>query len=106
MAIYTISDLHLSLGMDKPMDIFGEIWEKHEEKIKETYRYEYFAMRGGAWLDAEADDGAVVTHITDEKLYNYYTGEEYISVEDVFYEDSGYEFFIEEFNKEEEENVL
>ena len=37
MAIYTISDLHLSLGMDKPMDIFGEIWEKHEEKIKENW---------------------------------------------------------------------
>jgi len=37
MAIYTISDLHLSLGIDKPMDIFGEIWEKHEEKIKENW---------------------------------------------------------------------
>lgn len=27
MAIYTISDLHLSLGMNKPMDIFGDNWE-------------------------------------------------------------------------------
>ena len=31
MAIYTISDLHLSLGMDKPMDIFGDNWENHEK---------------------------------------------------------------------------
>ena len=37
MAIYTISDLHLSLGIDKPMDIFGEIWENHEEKIKNNW---------------------------------------------------------------------
>lgn len=34
MAIYTISDLHLSLGMDKPMDIFGDNWENHEKKIR------------------------------------------------------------------------
>lgn len=37
MAIYTISDLHLSLGMDKPMDIFGDNWEKHEEKIRNNW---------------------------------------------------------------------
>lgn len=37
MAIYTISDLHLSLGMDKKMDIFGENWENHEQKIKNNW---------------------------------------------------------------------
>lgn len=37
MAIYTISDLHLSFGMDKPMDIFGDNWEKHEEKVKDNW---------------------------------------------------------------------
>lgn len=37
MAIYTISDLHLSLGMDKPMDIFGDNWENHEKKIKDNW---------------------------------------------------------------------
>lgn len=37
MAIYTISDLHLSLGMDKPMDIFGENWEEHEVKIASNW---------------------------------------------------------------------
>ena len=34
MAIYAISDLHLSFGNNKPMDIFGVNWENHEEKIK------------------------------------------------------------------------
>lgn len=38
MAIYTIADLHLSFNENKPMDIFGEIWNKHDEKIKENWR--------------------------------------------------------------------
>lgn len=37
MAIYAISDLHLSFNTDKPMDIFGKIWENYEEKIKENW---------------------------------------------------------------------
>ena len=39
MAIYAISDLHLSFGDNKPMDIFGEAWENHAEKIKEISDY-------------------------------------------------------------------
>ena len=37
MSIYAISDLHLSFGDNKPMDIFGINWEKHTEKIKENW---------------------------------------------------------------------
>ena len=37
MAIYTISDLHLSLGIDKPMDIFGEKCSHHDAKIKNNW---------------------------------------------------------------------
>ena len=37
MALYAISDLHLAFGVDKPMDIFGDKWVKHEEKIKENW---------------------------------------------------------------------
>ena len=37
MSIYAISDLHLSFGDNKPMDIFGEAWENHAEKIKENW---------------------------------------------------------------------
>ena len=37
MAIYAISDLHLSFGDNKPMDIFGVNWENHTEKIKENW---------------------------------------------------------------------
>ena len=37
MAIYTIGDLHLSLKNPKPMNIFGENWENHEQKIKQDW---------------------------------------------------------------------
>ena len=37
MSIYAIGDLHLSFNENKPMDIFGENWEGHEEKIKENW---------------------------------------------------------------------
>ena len=37
MSIYIIGDLHLSFGTDKPMDIFGDNWENHSEKIKENW---------------------------------------------------------------------
>lgn len=37
MAIYTIGDLHLSFKKPKPMDIFGNNWKNHEEKIKQDW---------------------------------------------------------------------
>lgn len=37
MSLYAISDLHLDLNGDKPMDIFGDKWFKHDEKIKNNW---------------------------------------------------------------------
>lgn len=37
MALYAISDFHLALSGDKPMDIFGDNWYKHDEKIKSNW---------------------------------------------------------------------
>ena len=34
MSIFAISDLHLSLGVDKPMDVFGGRWSNYMEKLK------------------------------------------------------------------------
>lgn len=48
MAIYTISDLHLSFNKEKPMDIFGENWTEHSEKIKNN------------WQDIVADNDIVL----------------------------------------------
>lgn len=35
--IYAISDLHLSLGGEKPMDIFGSQWQDHHLKLQENW---------------------------------------------------------------------
>ena len=37
MALFAIGDLHLSLGSDKPMDVFGEKWRDHAEKLKKGF---------------------------------------------------------------------
>ena len=37
MALYAIGDLHLSLGSDKPMDVFGEKWKDHAQKLKNAF---------------------------------------------------------------------
>ena len=38
MSIYALGDLHLSLGegIDKPMDIYGEQWVRHAERLKQN----------------------------------------------------------------------
>ncbi len=48
MAIYAIGDLHLSGHSDKPMDIFGDHWIGHENKIK------------ASWLEKVKENDAVL----------------------------------------------
>lgn len=38
MALYAIGDPHLSLGTDKPMDVFGAVWENYVDKLREGFR--------------------------------------------------------------------
>ena len=37
MALYAIGDTHLSLGTDKPMDVFGGGWSGYVEKLREGF---------------------------------------------------------------------
>ena len=37
MRVFAISDLHLSFGANKPMDVFGGHWENYLEKIEEDW---------------------------------------------------------------------
>lgn len=37
MGLYAISDLHLGFNLDKPMDIFGDNWKNHEDKIRNNW---------------------------------------------------------------------
>ena len=50
MSIFAIGDPHLSFapGVDKPMDVFGEEWKDHAEKIKKS------------WLASVGDEDTVV----------------------------------------------
>lgn len=64
MSIYVIADLHLSFSQNKPMNIFGENWNNHEEKIKQN------------WLENIKEEDTVIlpgdfswaTYIEDAKL--------------------------------------
>lgn len=37
MALFAISDLHLSFSVNKPMDIFGDRWENHAQRLRENW---------------------------------------------------------------------
>lgn len=37
MAIFAISDLHLSLNGEKPMDVFGNHWENYTQRMEEQW---------------------------------------------------------------------
>jgi len=38
MAIFAISDLHLALGVEKPMDVFGDRWTNYMERLEALWR--------------------------------------------------------------------
>ncbi len=37
MALYAIGDTHLSLGGEKPMDVFGGVWEDYVDKLRQGF---------------------------------------------------------------------
>jgi hypothetical protein len=47
MAVFAISDLHLSKAIDKPMDIFGGGWENYMDKIENNWKE---AVSDGDWV--------------------------------------------------------
>jgi len=48
VAVYALSDLHLSLGIDKPMDIFGPLWHNYMNTISKN------------WLSTVSQDDLVI----------------------------------------------
>lgn len=38
MSLYAIGDLHFSTAVNKPMNIFGDNWDNHEEKIVNSWK--------------------------------------------------------------------
>lgn len=77
MKIFGISDLHLSFGSDKPMDIFGDHWKDHAGQIEESWREEIgeedWVLMGGdlSWalkLDEVVPDLEFVDSLPGQKL--------------------------------------
>ncbi len=48
MKVFAIGDLHLSGGTDKPMDVFGPVWQNHAERI------------ANAWMDIVSQEDLVL----------------------------------------------
>ena len=72
---------------EMPMEVYETTYR---DKLIDTYRYIYFVMRGGAYLDYNEGDGAIRQTINESKIYNYITGEELTELDDIFHKYSGY----------------
>lgn len=78
MAVYGISDLHLSYGIDKPMDIFGDRWVNYMDKLKENWektvkKDDYVLIPGdiswATYLEQAIKDFQFIENFLEEKLF-------------------------------------
>lgn len=76
MKVFAISDLHLSFAAEKPMDIFGDGWQNHFERVSEDWRArvgeEDLVLLGGdmSWgmnIEEAAPDYAAVAALPGKK---------------------------------------
>ena len=76
MALYAMGDLHLCLGADKPMDIFGGAWVGYMDKLRQGLSVigpdDTTVLMGDiSWalgLEAAAADFAFVNEIPGRKI--------------------------------------
>ncbi|MBP3314168.1 MAG: hypothetical protein J6K84_05915 [Oscillospiraceae bacterium] len=73
-----------------PMDLYES---EYKDKLIASYRYSYFFMAGGAYIDRYEEEGnpEIYTRIATERLVNYRTGEEY-TLENIFREGADWQF--------------
>lgn len=77
MSLYAISDLHLALGIDKPMDVFGGRWENYMEKLKYNWEStilenDYVIIPGdiswATYLDSAFEDFDYIEKLPGKKI--------------------------------------
>lgn len=77
MAIFALSDLHLPLGVDKPMDVFGGRWDNYVERIeyewKKAVKEEDFVIVNGdfswaTYLSEALNDFKFIESLPGKKL--------------------------------------
>lgn len=78
MSIYAIGDLHFSTAVNKPMDIFGDNWASHEEKIIESWKIQVkeedivLIVGDTSWainMEQAEMDLNIIHELPGEKLY-------------------------------------
>lgn len=77
MAIYAISDLHLALGINKPMDIFGARWVNYMERLESNWsstvgEYDYVLVPGdiswATYLEQAYMDFSFIDRLPGKKI--------------------------------------
>lgn len=77
MAIFAISDLHLALSVDKPMDIFGARWSNYMERLEENWKStigenDYVLIPGdiswATYLDQAYEDFKFINGLPGKKI--------------------------------------
>ncbi len=77
MSVFMLSDTHLSLSADKPMDVFGAKWENHTEKIEKNWnstvtQSDTVIIPGdiswGMGLDSSKDDLKFINSLNGKKI--------------------------------------
>ena len=78
MSIYAIADLHLSFAHNKPMNIFGDNWNNHAEKIKQNWvrkvkDEDYVILPGDfSWATYLEDTKADFEYLNDPQIKKIY----------------------------------
>ena len=68
MALYAIGDLHLSLGSDKPMDVFGGAWVGYVDKLREGLTVLLGDLSWALDLNGAREDFAMIAAIPGRKI--------------------------------------
>ena len=66
MALFAIADLHFAFSVDKPMDIFGENWKNHSEKIIASWK-EHITEEDTVLLPGDLSWGMRIDEAAGEK---------------------------------------
>ena len=89
MALYTLADLHLPLGIDKPMDIFGKAWENYVERLADNWQS---VVKENDVVVLPGDFSAVKAGRLHKYYYHLYGGMERFSDLPVFCDGYGQEY--------------
>ena len=78
MSLYAIGDLHFSTSVNKPMNVFGNNWDKHEEKIIDSWKLKVkpedtvLVLGDTSWginLEEAKSDSDIISELPGQKYF-------------------------------------